>query len=458
MRQFILALSIVTFCSCVPQRQWRTKPYYAEGGAGAKTEERFVIPLSPDRDTNRMYSLAFVEFKNNGELDAPAQLDEALHAIDDADQRSGHHALVIAFIHGWKNNARPDKGNVLDFRMQINRIAAFVCQDDKDKCGVVGIYLAWNGDVIDRSFNSFRQGSYFNRRDVAAQVAKGQMGDALFKIMRRVKDGEGRSANRSVVVGHSFGGLVLEGAIKRQMTKIAGELHDELSKTAKPAAYRRADLGHLPALDYFANLVVLINEAASSANAVELLNDFRKDFGPDLPLLARPLILSVASQSDLATKAVLPIAETVFPPRDRQPTPPELLKSLGLDQKKVFTTAPAHTPQLQSHHTKPCTDPACDDCRKDPGNVPVTITLPAYAPENGTKNDKILSYCVERDTKAWNSTPYWIFQIPPEIVPDHSTIFTDRFTDFLTPFLNLEGLWTAQPAPQNRQIYTAPKS
>jgi hypothetical protein len=242
------------------------------------------------------------------------------------------------------------------------------------------------------------------------------------------------------------------------MAKIAAELHDELSKTAKPATYSRADLGHLSALDYFANLVVLINEAASSANAVDLLNDFRKDFSPDLPRLARPLILSVASKSDLATKAVLPIAETVSPPHDRQPTPPELLKSLGLDQKKVFTTAPAHTPQLQSHQVNPCTDPACDVCRKDPANVPVTITLPKYAPENGTKDDKILSYCVERDAKAWNNTPYWIFQIPPEIVPDHGTIFTDRFTDFLTPFLDLEGLWKLQPTPQNRQIYTAPKS
>ncbi len=454
MRQFLLALTIVTLCACVPQRQWRTKP----GITGTNIEERFVIPTDPG--ANRIYSIAFVEFKNNGDPADPGELNEALHAIDDADQRSGHHALVITFIHGWKNNARHDKGNVIDFRKQINRIAAYVCEDDKTKCGVVGIYLAWNGDLFDRSFNSLRQTSYFNRRDLAAVVGKGKIGDAVFQIMRRVKEGDGRNTNRSVVVGHSFGGLVLEAAIKEQMKKIAAELQPELRKKAPAVQDPKAppaELGRLPALDYFANLVVLINEAAASTNAVEILSAFHNNFTSDLPRLKSPLILSASSKSDLATKTVLPIAETVLPPHNRQPTPPDVLKSLGLDQKKVFTTAPAHTPQLQSHQVNLCTDPACDACRKSLDNVPVTITLPAYAPENPTKADKILSYCVERDLKAWNNTPYWIFQIPPEIVPDHGTIFTDRFTDFLTPFLDLEGLWSPQPEPQKRQIYAAPK-
>ena len=30
-----------------------------------------------------------------------------------------------------------------------------------------------------------------------------------------------------------------------------------------------------------------------------------------------------------------------------------------------------------------------------------------------------------------NRTPYWVLQIPPEIVPDHSTIFTPVFRGFL---------------------------
>jgi hypothetical protein len=189
------------------------------------------------------------------------------------------------------------------------------------------------------------------------------------------------------------------------------------------------------------------------------------DTSQDCKELTRPLILSVSSTSDLATRAVLPIAETLSPPKDR---PRELSKEVdlpkGLDAKKVFTTAAAHTPQLQSHELIQCENGDCAPClKRDKFYLPISITLPAYAPGNETKQEKQLKYCLVRDFKAWNRTPYWIFQIPPEIVPDHGTIFTDRFTDFLTAFLPpLEQLGTAQPTPppMQRMILTteAPSS
>jgi len=40
----------------------------------------------------------------------------------------------------------------------------------------------------------------------------------------------------------------------------------------------------------------------------------------------------------------------------------------------------------------------------------------------------------ERD-KRCNGTPYWVMEIDPAIVPDHGTIFTDRFIAFLSNFL-----------------------
>ena len=58
-----------------------------------------------------------------------------------------------------------------------------------------------------------------------------------------------------------------------------------------------------------------------------------------------------------------------------------------------------------------------------------------------------MNYCLERDFKAWNQTPYWIFRLPTAVVPDHSEIFTDRFTDFLSAFL-----------PPLGDVGTAPKS
>src|ERR1019366_4632960 len=74
----------------------------------------------------------------------------------------------------------------------------------------------------------------------------------------------------------------------------------------------------------------------------------------DCKQLTRPLILSVSSGTDLATKAVLPVAETIARPPNGPPSPPQALLPEGLTQKKVLTTAAAHTPQLYSHQIVQC--------------------------------------------------------------------------------------------------------
>ena len=145
MKRLLVLAAFLALAGCVPQKQWRQKPFYAVPPAERATEveQRYVIPL--DVNGKRLYSLAFVEFKNNGDYWDKKQLDEALHAIDEADRRSNHRAVVVTFIHGWKNNAKQDNNNVLDFRRQLNRIAADACSGDFEHCGVVGVYLYRQG-------------------------------------------------------------------------------------------------------------------------------------------------------------------------------------------------------------------------------------------------------------------------------------------------------------------------
>jgi hypothetical protein len=296
--------------------------------------------------------------------------------------------------------------------------------------------------------------------------------------MKQVKSGPGRAANHSVVVGHSFGGLILEYAIQEQMEKIGQQVHDELAKEVD------AENIQIPALANFADLVVLINQAAPADHAVTLLSQYRTDLqqvrlrwpakktgcppsdtSPDCRESTHPLLLSISSSADLATKAVLPIAETISPPKDRpRVLPPGTLLPPGLDIKKVFTTAAAHTPQLYSHTLLTC-GPGQDCAPCGPAssatpagdaasdNIPVAITLPAYAPGNTRNIPEKINYCLVPDPEAWNRTPYWIFEIPPEVVPDHSTIFTDRFIEFLRVFMPpLELLNPATPVPAVKRV------
>jgi hypothetical protein len=255
--------------------------------------------------------------------------------------------------------------------------------------------------------------------------------------------------------------LVLEYAISKRMKELGDELQAELGKSTS------GDALHLKTLDDFADLVVLINQAAPATEAVTLLSEYRQelqrvtllrparrtgcaagDASQDCKELTRPLILSVSSESDLATRAFLPIAEMISPSKNGPALPAGISLPPGLDAKTVLTTAAAHTPQLHSHSLLVCDNGDCSPCLKtDEGYIPVSIQLPAYAPGNVTDHDRPIRYCLVKDANAWNQTPYWIFQVPPEVVPDHGTIFTDRFTDFLTAFLPPLERFRANVAP-----------
>ena len=74
-------------------------------------------------DTSPLYSLAFIEFDDQGELWSPAQVSRALDVIQAANiARDG--AIVVVFVHGWNHNASLSEetskhGNVLGFRRML---------------------------------------------------------------------------------------------------------------------------------------------------------------------------------------------------------------------------------------------------------------------------------------------------------------------------------------------------
>ncbi len=445
---FVCALALTT--GCVPQKQWRSKPVLTVGAPVPPNIEDGYY-LAPSSKDNRIYSLSFVEFGSDGHYRNRQQLDEALTAIDRADQRSNHHALIVVFVHGWKNNAGQTNNNVLDFRRQMNRIAREVCGAEAETCGVAGIYFGWDGDAVKQQWGTLRQASIFNRRGVARQVAAGDIGQGLLKVMKHVKQGPDSEGNLSVVVGHSFGGLILEAAITAKMREVGRQLSSQIKEGANVESFTS------PVLRELADLIVLINAAAPAIEAVNLLAEYRKelqkvhflmpprasdcppgDTRQDCKKLAHPLLLAVSSESDLATNLLLPISEKISPSKLVLDKSVKEQLPQGLDDKKLANSAAAHTPQLHSHQLVECDGADCSPClARDAYYIPIRIkNLPAFARGNDKRKDMPLNYCLEqRDSTAWNQTPFWIFNLPTKIVPDHSEIFTDRFTDFLTAFL-----------------------
>ena len=68
---------------------------------------------------------------------------------------------------------------------------------------------------------------------------------------------------------------------------------------------------------------------------------------------------------------------------------------------------------------------AIAECRKDlfDSSLHIISTFRLY--------DTHQCFAIQERPKRCNGTPYWLMEIDPDVVPDHSTIFTGRFISFM---------------------------
>lgn len=306
--------------------------------------QRHVVP-SARGEPSLEYTLGFLEFKEDGEPYAlvsraggsDVAIDGAMlrHAMESEmiargapatelrpvitqlDALTQHLAVgrhyVIAFVHGWRHDARIGDANVADLRFYAAHAARFLrerCRFDAGACEtkVTAIYVGWRGARVDERGLRDRFGSWlggffgdlsaaatlFDRKPVSEAVAPAAI-SALRTVeatlRRPAPDGSDRH-NKLVVAGHSLGGNML-----------ATGLRDDLLK-----AVRRHRFGESlqPVLG---DLVVLINPAAEASKWTALQRavweqvatpadaaprEVARDSGL-FPVDQRPVVLSVTA-------------------------------------------------------------------------------------------------------------------------------------------------------------------
>jgi hypothetical protein len=236
-----------------------------------------------------------------GELWDPRQLPAALGLID-ASKEGQHTPVVATYVHGWKSNAdnRSDRlngqnDNIVGFEGVLEYLKAKYPERP-----VVGVFVSWRGDLISKYWPLRRQLSYFNRERTAIRIPGVSMTDALTKIMVHAR---ANTPNALVLmIGHSFGALVLERALSQVMTDFV-ERHKALaSRSDGDGAW--------------ADLTVFVNSAAAATEGKQMLN-LLKGFSNLSPAGAAgsatewPLFLSISSLGDAATRFALPIGHGV---------------------------------------------------------------------------------------------------------------------------------------------------
>jgi hypothetical protein len=492
----LAAFSLLTLQGChVPLQPYRLShpaievPATPSPTTAAKPAVAFA---SPDKDCvkpDTPICLAFIEVDDMGELFDKAEVDTALSVIrranDQAKSNPGNDPIVITFVHGWKNNASEKNGNVAGFKAALQAISSSIGKNHP----IIGVYIGWRGDLIRSYLPVARQLSYYNREATAVRVPGSTLSTALTRIVARTHE---NSHAVAILIGHSFGGLMLERSISEATaSQIAQEsiLAQEAKETTDAQESAKKLIAADIAADSHADLVIFINPAGAATEAKQMLdfltyNGYRyqpetlKDAATDADAdgksnndADRPLFVSLTSTADLATKVALPIGHGLpylgfknagsfrdlsqepnkkyslacFDPHKEHPYFELKTKAEGaVSQGSYYLSSTPHMEVLQSHNML-----------KAVGSTQMRVAstgelIPIHNPKAIADCDRTLfnqenlnivstfrladtgaCFAVQERPKRCNGTPYWVMEIDPDVVPDHGTIFTQRFISFL---------------------------
>jgi hypothetical protein len=360
-----------------------------------------------------------------------------------------------------------NSGNLKDFKETMRRLA----ESDSER-HYIAVFVAWRGQVLPGNIFT----SYWNRRSAAMRVGGPSMTEALFRLMFVTKPpipptienecgnkpietdifhgisrdpvtGKGLAENaipgidrqagaaspapqsrsfvkdRFVIVGHSFGARILERALSQPLMALLYERQSEAAECVRTFNAQRSDK-HLPDSPIFqspADLITMINSANDSFETKAMIEgmarmglsscmgtDCRRPQDP----AAHPLMVAILSNGDWATKTVMPIAQRLsyFDQNLNRKYDKDAKAKGQVDEPKqrtFFFRNEGSVPQLISHTVEPESVPQCD-------------TYPHFS--NG-KACFVLRAKKPDTNHFLNTTPFWVFDVPTSVIPNHTGIF-----------------------------------
>lgn len=403
-------LSILVLSSCVENRPYRLKLTHNDA-----YDRKFPGQQAPTKtldSAGHKFRLSFVEFDEKGDFWDRAQLAIAGSAIKRADKP----VLLVVFIHGWHHNAadRPagGKGDVETFQCLLSQLAA---SQSTSGLEVHGVYLGWRGRLVQGPLDYL---TFLGRKAAATRVAGTPVTETIFELIRQARR-RSPSASKAVVIGHSFGALVLEKAMAQA---VAG------SVLAQDAQARGGSF-NAPA-----DLVLLVNSAAESIYAKEM-SDMLRAIGhrghirPD-----RPLFVSITSESDSATSGLFAFGTflpNLFARRHYDWGKGRGQTSDDVSQHEYLTATPGHNKLLFTHEILPtgpaplrkASRPECSGNNRafeENLNHPQGLTFRTSTPSE-SEDYEWWRFAARSDRKL---TPYWVMHVPKSIIHGHGPIFT----------------------------------
>ncbi|MBV8212152.1 MAG: hypothetical protein JOZ08_02880 [Verrucomicrobia bacterium] len=428
-------------------------------------------PNNSVRDSkNGRYKLAFIEFGDQGSNLDNSQIRAALAIIHQAERPA-----LFVYIHGWQNNA--ESGDVCRFEHFLDAVSSF--PNATGNANVIGVYIAWRGR--DLTFPGLNLLTFYSRKSVAAQIASQVSCLATLDELALAARDPNKNFHRCILIGHSFGGLLLGNTISHSILDASG------SGARNPNPW---------------DMAVTFNSADSSISTRQLMKelDYLYQYDPNrhayVPRSSgeegaavpenRPFLVFLQSENDSATGTFFPIGTEFYNTIglryhwEQVPVPGHHGEKVS--EREFYTHTPGNNSYLVNYHVVPLGDAAPPSGLKTIENRAFEANLvenhPDYSFYTSEHNDRHGTlYCRNghydpdqarpSGRELWRRwqfvytgnarVPCWIVRVPKEIIYEHGGLWSDNSVAMLAALVRIQFPLTAGGTPASPPLLRAPK-
>jgi hypothetical protein len=400
------------------------------------------------------YKLAFIEFNDQGsELDS-SQRAAALDVIHKAAR-----PLLILYIHGWQNNA--NSGDVCRFEHFLDELSRFP-EATGQKINIIGVYIGWRG--IDLTLPVVKFLTFWSRKSTGYNIASGNGCLAAISELAVAARAPDKTFHRCLLLGHSFGGLLLENTISHSILDASSNGVRNTSPWDMAVAFNSADssvgtrqlvaeLDYLYKYDPVRRAYVLRNPGPEKGSAL-----------PE----DRPFLVILQSENDQATGQIFPVGTGAFNIVDLRAHWDKVAvpgsNGLKVSESKFYTQTPGNNQYLVNYHVVPLGEagppPGLRASENRAFEANVLENHPDYSFYTSEHNDGHEdSFCRGADydpneirpgtgKEIWRRwqfvytgnarVPFWIVRVPKEIIWGHGGLWSDNSVAMLAALFRIE--------------------
>lgn len=320
----------------------------------------------------KTYELAIVEFDDQGRCYDRRQMDAVAGWLANFVEKD---VIIVVFVHGWKHDARSDDNNLRHFQRVLEQTVGQEAEHATSGLAprpVLGVFVGWRGLSLYDRFGIIENVTFWDRQQAGRRVAVGSVRELFgrFRHYRNHRKDAG-GAPLVVIVGHSFGGMIVYSALAQSLIEAA-------STTAGKITPR------------FADLVLLVNPAFEAARYLPIFDLVQerahRKVGTDQP----PIFVCATAENDWATGWAFPAGSVLAYVTESW---------IGVEERQAMVKTIGHLPWLKTH----------DLAGGDGGS---SFELTPVGPE-ASRN------------------PYWVVRATPTVIDGHNGIFLTPFLEFV---------------------------